>query len=161
MHDTSKSTSLLTLLNAKSAFLVTTCPLPDPTFIRSGSGLNVTRVTVNGGKATAIYMPKLGDSSSNLQSLRCDMWWQQVVYANVQATRKDIVLGAANKDGGAHVDFDVSDQYAAARKGSMTVRHTVDGEVKVVDLQDSHLADLRQMAYELLISPELAALANS
>ena len=72
----------------------------------------------------------------------------------------DLVLGAANKDGGAHVDVMLEPKYERVLEGlgwSMTVNPDneppEDGACK-----HGHLAALRQMGYEVLHSPGLLAL---
>lgn len=99
-------------------------------------------------------------------------WWkeQKIFSASTksdgQVSRRELVLWAANKDGGAHVDtiLDVTYQKAIAGLG-FAVRYTgEDGvdfafEDQIVDpLRDLHFASLRQIAYEVLSSPGLLAL---
>ena len=72
--------------------------------------------------------------------------------------RRDIILAAANKDGGAHVDEKLEPNYerlaASGALGMYANRITV-GDGTVVNLppiRDAHLIYLRQMGYEVLHS---------
>jgi hypothetical protein len=85
-------------------------------------------------------------------------WWEQFVIARGPAfvlSRKIIVLTAANKDGGAHVDDELPEEYLQLIRG--VYEKISVGEPEFVS--DHHLLYLRQMAYEILNSPELTQLA--
>lgn len=57
--------------------------------------------------------PNLASGYSN--PLSVDDWWNQLVLVSHpnQFTRRSIVLGAANMDGGAHVDLNLTKEYRA------------------------------------------------
>lgn len=85
-------------------------------------------------------------------------WWGQVVYiaGAVRATRKSLVLAAANKDGGAHVDSALSKEYQVLMNtGEMGWFHYQAEDGPFRPIMDSHLMYLRQMGFELLNSPQL------
>jgi hypothetical protein len=94
--------------------------------------------------------------------LLCTDWWGQAVFVRDKTayTRKDVVLSAANKDGGAHVD-DPDAKLQAFQEGFWirTVTH-VDGTKRTEPLTDNHFRMLRRFAEELLSSKELLNLAN-
>lgn len=97
-HDTRNQTSLLTQLGAKAVRILSTVPLMHPGAVFfSGMG----RMKLS--KTTTTIEPALGDAPTKLLMSRED-WWQQVVVVvvvgSVKASRKDIALGAADKDGG-------------------------------------------------------------
>jgi hypothetical protein len=75
-------------------------------------------------------------------------------------TRKDVVLSAANKDGGAHV-ANPDAKLKALQEGFWirTVTHA-DGTTRTEPLADNHFRMLRRFAEELLTSKELLTLAN-
>jgi hypothetical protein len=92
-------------------------------------------------------------------------WWNQTVYihGSIRLTRKDIVLAAADKDGGAHVDSKLTTEYESL----MNVGGN--GFWRIADMNhpgvfhpiiDAHLVYLRQMGFELLNSPELLDLCK-
>ena len=77
-------------------------------------------------------------------------------------TRKDIVLAAANKDGGAHVDANLTDEYKALTKDGAVgcfVYETLGNRLEA-PIRDAHLVSLRQIGCELLHSPELTKLVS-
>ena len=89
------------------------------------------------------------------------------------SSRKDLVLAAANKDGGAHVDLDEPPSYGAIKKVTKggfypaVFDYRVESdepmkewEMTLVSHEDSHLAAIRQMAYELLNSADLTDLCD-
>ena len=87
-----------------------------------------------------------------------DQWWTQVVYVpreGVSITRRSLILAAANKDGGAHVAASLTPEYEALLKmwilqGSY--------ERDPITFNDVHLVGLRQIAYEVLHSPQILRL---
>ncbi len=78
-------------------------------------------------------------------------------------SRKDIVLVAANKDGGAHVDAKLTPQYESLKQRGGTLLSfdsNIGGEFKKVEFENIHELLIRQMVYELLNSPALLALSR-
>jgi hypothetical protein len=75
-------------------------------------------------------------------------------------TRKTIVLAAANKDGGAHVDPNISPEYRDLIDGLWTFTRQDSARTETRVMTDHQFIALRQFAYELLNSPELVALAK-
>jgi hypothetical protein len=157
IHNTRASTSLLKHLNETTINLLSTTTEPSPQTI-SFIGLGIMRIT--GGKSD--YVPKLGDGPSINASVPVIKWWDQIVMVlnGQRISRKDIVLAAANKDGGAHVDAELSAEYKALAKDGAVgsfVYQTQDARVEA-PIQGAHLVSLRQLGYELLHSPELIKL---
>jgi hypothetical protein len=84
-----------------------------------------------------------------------DWWNQSVMVVNRQhVSRKLLVLTAANKDGGAHVDEQLPPEYQALVDGFWTDAST--GEL----ISDHHALSLRQLGFELLNSNKLVGLTN-
>lgn len=83
-----------------------------------------------------------------------------MVLVGVRITRKEIVLAAANKDGGAHVDQSLTSEYQALSSDGAVGAfvYETQGERIETPIQDAHLVSLRQMGYELLHSPMLLKL---
>ena len=75
-------------------------------------------------------------------------------------TRKDVVLTAADRDGGAHVDSRLTPEYerlaADGALGSLVRSDSVE-----IPITNGHLMALRQIGYEVLHSPDLIALAQA
>jgi hypothetical protein len=89
-------------------------------------------------------------------------WWSQVVYVYgpVEATRKSLVLGAANKDGGAHVDTKLTKEYESLMMGGLRgwFHYSPTSDGRFQPAMNEHFLYIRQMGFELLNSPELLAL---
>jgi hypothetical protein len=121
-------------------------------------GLGMTRVS-----AKSAYFPQLGDGPIN-EFIPVQRWWNQVtmIIDRRRITRKDIVLAAANKDGGAHVDAKLTAEYAAlARDGAVgAFIYGPEGTEVTAPIQGAHLVSLRQLGYELLHSPALINLSQ-
>ncbi len=180
MHDTNNSTSLLTHLKSKPILLASSIEKRDNKQFVAYSGF-LSHISAKfdnplGGPPTidAVSVPYGPDAFSHGCLLPVDEWWNQSIYLfpNQQSySRRDIVLAAANKDGGAHVDKVLPVMYARLISGhaSSKVVSTNDKAETIFQVQiafgDStdtgypiknfQYADLRQMATELLHSPEL------
>ena len=156
LHDTASSTSLLRHLGRKDVHLATTAPL-------EVIAPNVLAMEVLVTFTTRGLGPK-----SHARDIRgflpAEEWWSQIVHImgkDVRLTRRNIVLFAANQDGGAHVDEKLSAQGKRLLEGSWTRISGVHGtgERRSEQLRDHHFVMLRTMAFELLNSPELRGLA--
>jgi hypothetical protein len=103
-------------------------------------------------------IPRLDAFFPQTVHLAKDWWETQIVYVSPaigRLTRRRVALTAADKDGGAHVDSHLTADYEAL---TTFWTHGHDGEGWLVE--PTHLTGLRQMAYEILHSPELLALAE-
>jgi hypothetical protein len=93
-------------------------------------------------------------------------WWQQAVYilGSVRLTRRTLTLGAADKDGGAHVDATLTPEYEsltnATGKGFFNIVDAPGSAQSPIPITNAHLVYLRQIGFEVLNSPELLALAR-
>lgn len=94
-------------------------------------------------------------------------WWStepimKFVITDELITRRQLVMAAANKDGGAHIDSNKPSEYARLENGmglSLDVQFT-SGVRRRVECKFANLAALRQIGHEILTSNELTALAN-
>ncbi|MBZ5562945.1 MAG: hypothetical protein LAP13_11075 [Acidobacteriia bacterium] len=168
MHDTRKQTSVLTHLGAKNIKLTSTCKdiasmLRDPKSLAFGGGLQM----YNGmgrfamGPDGTKYFPKLGGGM-----FRCELpvedWWAQTVFVldpETWVSRKEVVLSAADKDGGAHVDASLNPQYERLIE-SGDLGYFSDQHGTQIPVSGHHYVALRQMGHELLTSPMLLALGK-
>ena len=105
------------------------------------------------------------DVSAIDSSLPVSEWWRQIIYlrGSVRLARRDTVLAAANKDGGAHVDAKLTTEYQSLMnidgKGFWSIGdRRPPGSAEPIT--DAHLVFLRQMGFELLNSPELLDLCS-
>lgn len=86
-----------------------------------------------------------------------------VLGSGERLTRKALILGAANKDGGAHVDKRLSDEYEGlSRDGAVgQFIYSTDGKSGEIPSYEAHFVGIRQIAHELLNSTELLELAKA
>jgi len=150
VHDTAKSTSLLSLLGDKAgtAFLDTSLPVVEGNLI-SHSSLVQTAVRAGG----SLILPLLdGGGAAHRRNIAFDPWWNGIVFvdqAKNEFSRKDVVLTLANKEGGAHVDEKLDARWNDLRKNnSLGWMEVNDG--KSMPGADQVPATMRQIAHELL-----------
>ena len=165
-HETRNSTSLLSHLGASHMRLLSTsldiaAKTKDP---RLGGGRlemfnGMGRYSPGGNPP---YYPKRGNAYSR-RLVKASDWWCEIVSVldtNTQLARKDVVLAAADKHGGAHVDASLPPAYERLIEspdlGSLVLKG---GEV--VPIGGHHYVALRQMGYEILHSLELTALRSA
>ena len=115
-HDTRNSTSLLSHLNAKEIFLTSTSEEIPVTAVISSGSMFYYRVEMTKEGPKNMLKPCLNDGPPiPPHQLKVEAWWNQIVFVlshgkNPRISRKDIALVAANKDGGAHVDKNLTPQ---------------------------------------------------
>ena len=168
MHDTKRQKSVLAHLGAKSIMLTSTCldiasKMADPNSLTFGLRFQM----FNGmgrfstGPGGTQYFPKLGEGMFRYD-LTVDAWWTQAVFIldpDTQVSRKDIVLVAADKDGGAHVDSALTPSYERLIE-SGDLGYFEDKYGSKTPISGHHYVALRQMGHELLSSPALIDLCG-
>lgn len=159
-HQTRNSTSLLTHLGSPAIQLLSTCDAAKP---HQDFFPAMTKIEMNPLHNHLSYVPKLQVDYERPVPFN-DWWFREVVYLSkansLEVTREDLVRGAADKDGGAHVDKALEPRYELVLQGlgwAMTVHPERESSEKV-SCKNGHLAALRQMGYEVLHSPELFSL---
>ncbi len=131
LHDTADSTSLLRNLRAKQVPLLSTCgAIRNPTHMVLFDGL----VGMSGGKVDA----KLGRTTARVERPAEEWWMQTVSVRDGRALSRAVIALSAD---------------TAFVQGVWSVGG-------VLRVPDHHLMYLRQMGYELLNSPQLAALGG-
>lgn len=113
------------------------------------------------------FRPFLDDSPRNEQ-VDLHTWWSgerilKLSKSDEFVTRRDLVLAAANKDGGAHVDAPRGREYERLEAGlgvQIEVGRT-DGTCALITLRFANLAALRQIGHEILTSKDLVEIAGS
>ena len=86
-------------------------------------------------------------------------WWQQVVLVTgpeQKHSRQSIILATANKDGGAHIDENITPDFKTLKEGFWTFEH----ESLSKELTDYHFVAIRQFGYEIINSQQLLALTT-
>jgi hypothetical protein len=179
VHDTSKSTSLLKLMDAKGIQLATSAPARNPNVLAFSGTLSIINVRTDnpvGGPPIidAVCLPRGDGALAAGRTLDVDAWWEEIIYLFLDGavSRKQLVLAGANKDGGAHVD-DLPPMYERLKNstagaqvewtdanGTTCFSVSMFGPLSpnATPVRNFQYADLRQMATELLGSPELLAL---
>ena len=172
VHDTPKSVSLLTKLGQKSVCFLSTCePMPEVNACLFFEGLERYDGTS--------FSPKLQNATFK-EEIPVELWWRQIVVLlerGRQISRRDLVLAAANRDGGAHVD-DLTPEYQRLTDGSWVLASqcaplpapenaggaesgTATFDLLNADIfRETHFMALRQVGYEVLNSPEMLALVG-
>mgnify|MGYP000874810705 CR=1 FL=1 len=160
LHKTHRSTSLLAHLGREDINLLNTAgEEPNPNVVMY-YGLGIYCCNNTGGE----YIPNLYNSF-DINYLPFNTWWNQIVYvlsSDIRISRKKIILDAANKDGGAHVDLALSDEYEKLSEvGALGVFTSYrENMIEERPIDNAHLVGIRQIAYELLNSPELLTLID-
>jgi hypothetical protein len=116
--------------------------------------------------STGNFRPMLDTTKRNVPTPFVEWWEEPVLKLNNKegemVTRKQIILFAANRDGGAHVEENKPIWYECLTVGLgiRAIVKTRTGQKLGVIFQNANLAALRQIGHELLISEELTVLAQ-
>jgi hypothetical protein len=149
VHDTGKSTSLLTLLNRKDVdFVDTSIPFDETTMMTHSGLVQMSLGGAHGSKPLPIL-----DGGLFSRTTSFDSWWNGIVFVDKnrnEFSRKDIVLSLANKEGGAHVDKKLDQKYADLRKNNTLSWFDVAVDGKQTPSADQVPATMRQIAHEIL-----------
>jgi hypothetical protein len=164
-HDTKNQKSLLTQMGARQSRVLSTVPPLSPGAVIF-SGMYRLILPVPGSLRVSV---PLGEALHR-EFVLPDQWWDQVIYVGgspirggvpgpqLRIRRKDVVLCAANRDGGAHVDPRLTAEYRALVEGLW--RATKGPPHTEISVPDDQFVLLRQMGYEVLNSPDLLALTK-
>jgi hypothetical protein len=168
LYDPSKanaqSRSLLTHLGLKLTLklLSTASPMP-----LGGTALPaLTNLSILHEPPTYDFKPKLTGADRSAYVSVAKWWNGEVIYAkadtNVDIFRRDLVHWAADKDGGAHVDGDLPEEYRFLETGAgWAINLSPDiGEPRTEVFKNAHFAALRQMTHEVLNSPDIQDLCR-
>lgn len=153
-HDTKQSVSLLTHLGVKESVRVLS------TFELDLKGDNKTGLISAG---MPVWLDSTGERTAPLNDvMRRDLipaaeWWTEVVISmKHKLGRKDVVLAAADQDGGAHVDAVPDPETVEMIKGIGTFASIFKGQVTRRVLDNHHFPLLRQFGHEVLSSPDIS-----
>ena len=145
IHDTKKSRSLLGLLDVKDKVkIISTIQQPDTKNITLFDGIST--FTMNG------VQPNLEIHNARIISI--SDWWDEIaiIYDQSKHTRKSIILNAADKDGGAHVDPTLTKEYEQLKNGLYYFSSDNTAQKEISDIQ---YTAIRVFANELINSSEL------
>lgn len=148
LHDTSNSKSLLGQLKMKDRLFLDTSCVYDPENIAPFWGL----ISIALGPPEVRYVAMLDNVKNKIRKAPFSEWWNEIVFADAYKrtlTRKDLVLTAANQDGGVHVDASLNETYAAFTKDNALgwKAGTTEGERPIAKPE---YPAIRQIAHEVL-----------
>lgn len=108
LHDKNRNVSLFEHLEIKHKvkYLSTTLDF-QPANLMSHFGLGYIRTT----NIQSEYKPNLDLDYSRSKLLNFDEWWNEIILSDTNefVSRKDVILGIADKEGGAHIDSEIDD----------------------------------------------------
>ena len=152
-HETAQSHSILAQLGERQRPLVDTSHPYNPRNIVSHHGLVAMKIT---GGEEALFFAPLDSRAIAPRLTRFGDWWEKdIVIKEGQKgatyTRRSLVLFAANKDGGAHVDPHLDPSFEGLKDGS-GIGWVVTGFSNQTDgsfIPDVQAHSIRQIAYEV------------
>lgn len=151
LHDTRSSHSLLSQLKLKSKmrYLNTAHPFDERNLV-SHHGLVGLRVSGTEGT----YYAHLDNAPHRAKLVTLPEWWNETVICDSKKNkfnRRELILNLANKDGGAHVDPELTENYADLSRNNSVGWVFSDGHSSEPML-GVELYSLRQISYEFLVS---------
>lgn len=166
-HNTGQSTSLMAHLAALDISLLSTVIDRDTEIADQGPN---DKIVIFGGLFCILVDAETGVSlqacldGGTKELVPITKWLNQIVCSTrsrIRVTRRDIILGATNKDGGAHVDLNLSVPYQVA-SGESPIGFFIKkpGAAAQNPLEKTHWVSLRQMGYEILNSPDVQSLCS-
>jgi hypothetical protein len=164
VHQTSHSTSLLRHLGAEEIRLLSMAykpPIQPGTYVITAP---IFLAFVRMGASDMSHEPNLGQTPVRLVSV--SEWWTEQLAElgqGVVVRRRDIALVAANRDGGAHVDSELTPEYERLGENGRLISWSMTKNGTRVELPSPnlHYVALRTMGWEVLNSPELRELAGT
>ena len=168
LHDTDGSKSLLEQLGLKSElrFLDTRTRQEPPAGFQVleqlgwPTGMVVLSMAI-GGPTT--FRADLGsDQESRPGEVAFDAWWEESLLVSKDGTgwnRRRFIIGAANQEGGGHVDPKPCAWWRDLRDGTWIGAVKIDGPAGEVPVSDLAPTVIRQITHELLATLEAAGLA--
>lgn len=157
VHDTRSSRSLLSQLGVKNTILFydTARTVTEPK-LASALGLAGMVLALGRSGPRAFWTPNLdgGRDNKDCTVRPFHSWWTRPVLKDNRGaffSRRAIVLGVADQDGGAHVDPDLDDSYGHLTRDS-SIGWRMDIGNGPEEMPGLELACVRQVAHELLVS---------
>ena len=154
VHDTSQSTSLLTLLDKKDIKFYNSALSFNPRNLAPYNGLTMMKLSSSEG---AFYVAPLDGGAptrSRTDKISFGLWWEGMFVIKDENgktfTRKELVLSTANMDGGTHVDPHLDKAYA-----NLSRFNSLGWKFFRNDIEDNFSnspvsASIRQIAHEVL-----------
>jgi hypothetical protein len=146
-HESRTSHALLSQLGRHNGQYLSTAIPHEPTNMGTHSGLTAMGI---GGEEQGYFAPL--DDTPLPHWLPFDEWWTETVVVDDRRnrlSRRDLVLTAANQDGGAHVDPSLDERYARITKEN-SLAWVVQTPTGSRPIPNAEKAALRQIGHELL-----------
>ncbi|WP_100637764.1 hypothetical protein [Marinobacter salexigens] len=158
LHESRRSRSLLGLLRVRGKIQI----LSTSTFdFKTDKTYGTCTLTGFETDSQGMRVVPQYDRVARSRPMPAHQWWNEVIFRMPQMdkyTRRDFVLFCANKDGGAHVDSH-PEKFKRIKDGNINFTGKKDGEeFKFTNILE---CAVRQMAYEILNSPDVQALVHS
>ncbi|MHA1747721.1 MAG: hypothetical protein ACTSYF_03660 [Promethearchaeota archaeon] len=106
--------------------------------------------------------PKLDEGPPwSYREIPFEDWWNQIILITSSLdrfTRKSLILNLANKDGGAHIDKNLDPDYERLKSGYWWQPQKVNNEYMSIKFENPHYLHVRQIAWEILNSPEIISI---
>lgn len=153
-HDTKQSISLLQHLNLKDKVKLISTFVSQKSMGDKFGNINWHTVIPLMLTSNGVIAPtNTWDARSILSA---NDWWNEEIWLEneLKLSRKDIVLSAANQDGGAHLDANPSTKTKALKTGPI-VTVKINGKLVENGLTNHHYPLIRQISYEVLKANEL------
>lgn len=158
IHDTQKSKSLLRQMHVREQVKLATSfgfSAHLPKNFQPTSVFPIFASSVEGGTSVPFPLP----IPPILMAV--SEWWEEIVWMQESTlTRKEIILGTANKEGGAHVQATAPETIQELRRGLSRITSVKIGGIEIGTPENYHFILIRQFAHELLNSESLTALAR-
>lgn len=155
VHHTRTSTSILTQLGCSAPLMLATGTPLGPKAIFGESGLTLIKTESSGTHIEPSF-----DRIPFKRNVAFNTWWGERIFliGGRSLTRKQLILAAANKDGGAHVD-DLPEDYAMFKDGLWTAyTGTTVAGTDGRKLGEQAAMTIVQIAYEITNSPGIIVL---
>jgi len=158
VHDTSRSTALLTQLRKMNTLFYDSASPFDPRNPITSNCLTMIRASKKEGEPLVgdyvAPLDRISPSRSKDKKVGFGRWWNRTtMYKDKEGNvfnRRDLVLAVADKEGGAHIDPKLDEAYTKlSRFNSLGWKVYVQGKAK--DFRNSPvLPSIRQIAHEVL-----------
>ncbi len=157
VHDTTRSSALLTQLNKMNILFYDSASIFRPENLLPSNCLTMTRLSKQEGEnMKGDYVAPLNNGSpsrSNEKKVGFGKWWNRnTVFKDIKGNlfnRRDLILALANKEGGAHVDPKLDQAYAnLTRFNSLAWKVYTKDDKK--DMGNPVPPAIRQIAHEVI-----------
>lgn len=151
-YDSNSCTSLLTTLGKKESLKLLSIASPIKDKVSTDTDFAIAIPLIFGNS----ILPNLNSGNATFHLGIYDWLEMPVLYNGGQwLNRKDVLLAAANQDGGAHVDPKPGSNLRALKESWVSRSTHVNGVETTTSITDNHFPLLRAFGHEVLNSAEL------